>query len=113
MSALVLAVVTLPFSLPVAVEAQPEWVQLTGLAFLAGSFALNLVVWRRATNGIHRRTEDVRRLRAAAAAYLVALIVLTPLPATWQWLWFTLTILAVMLGAVSTWRLWRSDQWPR
>ncbi|MEV6101757.1 hypothetical protein [Nocardia sp. NPDC051981] len=119
-AAQVLALVTVPFAHP-GVPRAPEWTQLLGLAFLLGSCLLTLHTWRQLVAGggnqarsvtrdarLRRQLASERRLRRAALLYSLVTIVLIPLPPTWQWLWFTLTISSGAIGALSLCRLARS-----
>ncbi|MFD8104458.1 hypothetical protein ACFV24_33480 [Nocardia fluminea] len=119
-SAVVLGMVTLPFSYPGAGE-PPILVQLLGLTFLMGAFVANLHMWRAGivselmpdhggvstAHRLRQRMADEQRLRRAAIMYPVAILVLVPLPTAWQWFWFILTIIATVVGVMSLWRTWQ------
>ncbi|BEK89397.1 hypothetical protein [Nocardia seriolae] len=109
-SAQVLALVTVPFVHP-GVPRTPDWTQLLGLGFLLGSCLLTLHTWRllvtygaRARADFPRQSADERRLRRSALCYPLVTAVLIPIPPTWQWLWFALTLASGVLGAISLWR---------
>lgn len=115
-----LALVTLPFTHP-GVAHPPEWTQLLGLAFLLASCVITLHTWSvivgrvgyarvrmRTDVRIRRQVVNERRLRRAALIYPIVTLVLIPLPPTWRWLWFTLTVVSAVLGAIALYRLPRS-----
>ncbi|MEV6066726.1 hypothetical protein AB0L82_09285 [Nocardia sp. NPDC052001] len=115
-----LALVTLPFTHP-GVPHPPEWTQLLGLAFLLASCVITLHTWSvivgrvgharspmRADMRLQRQVVNERRLRRAALIYPIVTLVLIPLPPTWRWLWFTLTVISAVLGAIALYRLPRS-----
>ncbi|MFF2549535.1 hypothetical protein ACFVUS_00995 [Nocardia sp. NPDC058058] len=113
-----LALVTLPFTHP-GVPRPPEWTQLLGLTFLLASCVITLHTWRsivgyagraggRADLRLREQARNERRLRRAALIYPIVTLVLLPLPPTWRWLWFTLTVVSAVLGAIALYRLPRS-----
>ncbi|MUM15918.1 hypothetical protein FZI91_22900 [Mycobacterium sp. CBMA271] len=103
--AVMVAAATVPFSKPWA-GTPPLWVQLLGLTFLLASIGANLLVLHRIRNAVTLvRLNDVLRLRIAIVLYSTAAFVLFPLPPSWGWFWFALTILGATLGLVQTIRL--------
>jgi hypothetical protein len=123
-AAVALALVTLPFSYPGAGD-PPTWVQLLGLTFLLGSVGASVYTWRMVVVGGLRQRDDAvprgaetrlrqhirdeRRLRMAAIIYPLTIFILVPLPPSWRWFWFVLTVLGAIVGAVSMVRLLRSE----
>ncbi|MGW5113343.1 hypothetical protein [Nocardia sp. NPDC004123] len=121
---LLLGVATLSQSYPSAGESA-MWVQLLGLAFLLTALGANLRLWHRVVAAgvglrYHRAVLsgeqqlrqfilDERRLRMATLIYAAALCVLVPLPPSWRWFWFALTLLTTVLTAVSLRRMWRAE----
>lgn len=104
-----LAAVTAPFSAPWA-GAPPLWAQLLGLMFLLAMLAANLVTARRIGAAVTIASlNDVLRLRLTIGAYVLTLFVLFPLPPTWGWFWFALTILGALLGSAALARMLRTD----
>lgn len=123
-AAVVLTLVTLPFSYP-SVGDPPPWVQLLGLLFLLGSAYASVYTWRivlvcglrpyddaRRDNPearLRRHTRDERRLRLAAIICLLTIFILVPLPTSWHWFWFVLSVLGAIVAALSLLRLHRSQ----
>ncbi|MFE3028406.1 hypothetical protein, partial [Nocardia tengchongensis] len=108
---LLLAVATLPQSYPPAGES-PMWAQLLGLSFLLAALGANLRLWHRVVAAgvgfrYHRAVLsderqlrhfilDERRLRMATIMYAASIFVLVPLPPSWRWFWFALTLLTTV-----------------
>ncbi|OHU23896.1 hypothetical protein BKG77_09985 [Mycobacteroides chelonae] len=123
-AAIVLAAVTLPASYPTAGEA-PLWVQLVGLVFLLASVGASLLTWRHVVIGelrqpqltqklgghgmLRQRVRDERQMRVSAIVCPATMFVLVPLPPSWEWFWFGVTVLGAIIGAVSLARLLRSE----
>ncbi|MEU1426499.1 hypothetical protein ABZ412_05420 [Nocardia sp. NPDC005746] len=121
---LLVGVATLPQSYPSDGESA-MWAQLLGLSFLLANLGANLRVWHRVVaTGVRLRYHraalsggqqlrqfilDERRLRIATIVYVAAICLLVPLPPSWRWLWFTLTLLTTVLTAASLWRMWRAE----
>ncbi|WP_078312665.1 MULTISPECIES: hypothetical protein [unclassified Mycobacterium] len=108
--AVTLAVTTMPFSSPWK-GAPPPWVQLLGLTFLVGMLAAKLFVLRRITAAVTlANLNNVLRLRLTVGVYTLAAFILSPLPPSWGWFWFALTILGAMLGAAAIARMTRTGR---
>ncbi|WP_078282615.1 hypothetical protein [Mycobacteroides franklinii] len=107
--AVTLAAATAPFSTPWA-GAPPLWAQLLGLMFLLAMLAANLLTARRIGAAVTLASlNDVLRLRLTIGAYVLTLFVLFPLPPSWGWFWFALTILGALLGSATLARMLRTD----
>ncbi|MCH5496493.1 hypothetical protein L4B25_30070, partial [Salmonella enterica subsp. diarizonae serovar 16:z10:e,n,x,z15] len=52
---------------------------------------------------------DVLHLRLTIGVYVVTVFALFPLPPSWGWFWFTLTVLGAVLGGAGLARTLRSD----
>lgn len=108
--AVTLAVATMPFSSPWR-GAPPLWVQLLGLTFLLGMFAVKLFVLRRITAAVtFANLNNVLRLRLAIGMYALAVVILSPLPPSWGWFWFALTVLGAALGCAAIARMMRAER---
>ncbi|RRE02300.1 hypothetical protein [Mycobacteroides abscessus] len=107
--AVLLAAMTLPFAAPWA-GAPPLWAQLLGLMFLLTVLAANLYSVRRISPTVTLANfNDVLRLRLTIGVYGLAAVVLFPLPPSWGWFWFSLTVLGALLGSAGLVRMLRSD----
>ncbi|MGC7217610.1 hypothetical protein [Mycobacteroides abscessus] len=107
--AVLLAAITVPFAAPWA-GAPPPWAQLLGLMFLLTVLAANLYSVRRISPTVTLANfNDVLRLRLTIGVYGLAAVVLFPLPPSWGWFWFSLTVLGALLGSAGLVRMLRSD----
>ncbi|CPY67677.1 Uncharacterised protein [Mycobacteroides abscessus] len=88
----------------------PLWAQLLGLMFLLTVLAANLYSVRRISPTVTLANfNDVLRLRLTIGVYGLAAVVLFPLPPSWGWFWFSLTVLGALLGSAGLVRMLRSD----
>ncbi|AWG48043.1 hypothetical protein P5V93_22175 [Mycobacteroides abscessus subsp. abscessus] len=107
--AVLLAAMTLPFAAPWA-GAPPLWAQLLGLMFLLTVLAANLYSVRRIRPTVTLANfNDVLRLRLTIGIYGVTAFVLIPLPPSWGWFWFGLTVLGALLSSAGLVWMLRSD----
>lgn len=107
--AVLLAAVTVPFTAPWA-GAPPLWAQLIGLTFLLIVLAGKVFAVRRLGPTVTLASlNDVLHLRLTIGVYVVTVFALFPLPPSWGWFWFTLTVLGAVLGGAGLARTLRSD----
>ncbi len=115
---LVLSAVTLPVSTPGHRDV-PNWVQLLGLAILLVMIAASVQTWRRTIlgelraspstrdvigatpNSRHEQARAERRVRWMLILYVVATVVLIPIPNSWVNFWFAVALLGVVGGMTS------------